>query len=84
MGGAKRYPSIAFYNFIEMMGFAGSTHPTGSDMADTFPASEEVRRFKQRRRSFATAELSDQQVQAISASRMDERHAHLDSILQPK
>jgi hypothetical protein len=38
-------------------------------------------RFKERRRSFATAELSDEKVQAIGASRMDERHAHLDAVL---
>ncbi len=42
---------------------------------------EEFRRFKQRRRSFATAELSDEKVAAIAASRMDERHAHLDALL---
>lgn len=36
------------------------------------------------RRAFATAELSDELVQAISASRMDERHAHLDAMLEPK
>jgi len=42
---------------------------------------EEFRRFKQRRRSFATAELSDEKIAAIAASRMDERHAHLDAIL---
>ncbi len=45
---------------------------------------EEFRRFKQRRRSFATAELSDEQVEAIGASRMDERHSHLDAILEKK
>jgi hypothetical protein len=45
---------------------------------------EEFRRFKQRRRSFATAELSDERAQAIAASRMDERHAHLDDMLKPK
>ncbi len=49
-------------------------------MADT----EELRRSKQRRRSFATAELSDERVQAIGASRMDERHAHLDAMLEPE
>ncbi len=42
---------------------------------------EEFRRFKQRRRSFATAELSDEKVAAIAASRMDDRHAHLDALL---
>jgi len=45
---------------------------------------EEFQRFKQRRRSFATAELSDEKVQAIGSSRMDERHAHLDAILDRK
>jgi hypothetical protein len=45
---------------------------------------EEFRRFKQRRRSFPTAELSDERVQAIGASRMDERHSHLDVVLEQK
>ena len=49
-------------------------------MADTVPASE----FTRHRRSFATAELSDERVQAIGSSRMDERHAHLDKLLDPK
>jgi hypothetical protein len=44
---------------------------------------EEFRRFKQRRRSFAAAELSDERVQAISTSRMDARHAHLDAVFKP-
>ncbi|MEA2795344.1 MAG: hypothetical protein QOI87_2724 [Bradyrhizobium sp.] len=38
-------------------------------------------RVKERRRSFATAELPDEKVQAIGASRMDERHAYLDAVL---
>jgi hypothetical protein len=45
---------------------------------------EEFQRFRNRRRSFATAELSDERVRAIGASRMDDRHAHLDSILKKK
>lgn len=45
---------------------------------------EEFRRFKQRRRSFATAELPDEKVEAVRASRMDKRHAHLDDMLEPK
>jgi hypothetical protein len=45
---------------------------------------EEFRRFQQRRRSFATAELSEEKAQAIGSSRMDERHAHLDDVLEPK
>jgi hypothetical protein len=48
-------------------------------MADT-----EGLRSKKRRRSFATAELSDERAQAIGSSRMDERHAHLDAVLEPK
>ncbi|MGB6400916.1 MAG: hypothetical protein WBF73_35345 [Bradyrhizobium sp.] len=49
-------------------------------MADT----EEIHHFNERRHSFATAELSDEKVQAIGASRMDQRHAHLDAVLEPK
>jgi hypothetical protein len=45
---------------------------------------EEFRCFKQRRRSFATVELSDERVWEIGASQMDERHAHLDVMLKPK
>jgi hypothetical protein len=44
---------------------------------------EEFRRL-QRRRSFATAELSGKRVQAIGASRMDKRHAHLNAVHKPK
>lgn len=40
--------------------------------------------IKQHRRSFATAKLSDERVRAIGASRMDERHAPLDTLLKPK
>ena len=45
---------------------------------------EEFLRYKQRRRGFATAELSEERAQAIAASRMDERHAHLNALLEPK
>ena len=45
---------------------------------------EEFRRLKQRRRSFATAELSDERVQTIGAARMDERHANLEAVLESK
>jgi hypothetical protein len=45
---------------------------------------EEFRRFRENRRSFATAELPEEKVEAIRASRMDERHAHLDTLLDPK
>ena len=45
---------------------------------------EEFRRFRESRHSFATADLSEQKVKAIGASRMDARHKHLDSILDSK
>jgi PHD/YefM family antitoxin component YafN of YafNO toxin-antitoxin module len=45
---------------------------------------EEFRRYARRRRSFATAELSNERAQAIGASRMHKRHAHLDAVLKPK
>jgi len=52
-----------------------------------FRCTKRIRRiptFKQHRRSFATAELSDERARAIGSSRMDERHAHLDAMLEPK
>jgi hypothetical protein len=45
---------------------------------------EEFRRFRESRRSFATAELSEEKVEAIRASRMDPRHAPLDAMLDPE
>ena len=45
---------------------------------------EESRRFQESRRSFATAELPEEKVKAIGASRMDRRHAHLNALLDPK
>ena len=42
---------------------------------------EAFKRFKESRRSFATVELPDDKAKAISASRMDDRHKHLDSML---
>jgi PHD/YefM family antitoxin component YafN of YafNO toxin-antitoxin module len=42
---------------------------------------EAIRRFKESRRSFATTELSEEKAKAISSSRMDPRHAHLDAML---
>jgi hypothetical protein len=45
---------------------------------------EEFKRFRESRRSFATAELSEEKVKAIGASRMDARHKHLDRMLDPK
>lgn len=45
---------------------------------------EEFKRFRDSRRSFATAELPEEKVKAIRASRMDQRHAHLNDMLDPK
>jgi hypothetical protein len=45
---------------------------------------EEFKRFKESRRSFATADLPEEKIKAIGASRMDERHAHLDAVLDRK
>jgi PHD/YefM family antitoxin component YafN of YafNO toxin-antitoxin module len=41
---------------------------------------EAFKQYKESRRSFATAELSEEKANAISASRMDPRHAHLDAM----
>ena len=56
---------------------------TVSDTEVTFAASldEEFRRLQH---GFATAELSDERVQAIGASRMNERRAPLDAMLDRK
>jgi PHD/YefM family antitoxin component YafN of YafNO toxin-antitoxin module len=42
---------------------------------------EAFERFKASRRSFATVDLAEGHANAISASRMDARHAHLDRLL---
>jgi hypothetical protein len=42
---------------------------------------EEFERFRSQRLSFATADLSDEKIHAITNSRMDSRHAHLDALL---
>jgi hypothetical protein len=41
-------------------------------------------RFKEQHLSFATVDLPPEKVQAIMATRMDERHAHLDAMLDPE
>lgn len=43
---------------------------------------EEFLRFRESRRSFATAELPEEKLKAISESRMDPRHSHLDALLE--
>lgn len=45
---------------------------------------EEFKRFQESRRSFATAELPEEKIEAIRVSRMDPRHALLDSLLDPE
>jgi hypothetical protein len=45
---------------------------------------EAFRRFRESRRSFATAELPEEKIRTIGSSRMDARHAHLDKLLDPK
>lgn len=45
---------------------------------------EAFKRFKARRQSFATAELPDEKIEAIAATRMDPRHLHLDAMLDPE
>jgi PHD/YefM family antitoxin component YafN of YafNO toxin-antitoxin module len=42
---------------------------------------EAFKRFRESRRSFATVGLDEEKAQAISASRMHERHNHLDALL---
>ena len=45
---------------------------------------QEYARMKAARRSFATAELSEEKVQAVAKSRMHRRHKHLDALLNTK
>jgi hypothetical protein len=42
---------------------------------------EAFKRYRDSRRSFATVDLPEEEANAISASRMDPRHAHLDAML---
>lgn len=45
---------------------------------------EELLKLKGHRRSFATADLSDERVKAITSSRMAKRHDHLNKVLDSK
>jgi hypothetical protein len=45
---------------------------------------EELQKLKSMRRRFRTAELSDAEVEQIASARMDPRHDHLNSLLDPK
>lgn len=42
---------------------------------------EELHKLKNMRRRFLTAELPDEEVERIAASRMDARHDHLNALL---
>jgi hypothetical protein len=45
---------------------------------------EELRKLKGKRRSFATADLADEKVRAITSSRMAKRRDHLNKLLDRK
>jgi predicted CopG family antitoxin len=45
---------------------------------------EELLKLKDNRRSFATTDLSDEEVEAIKSSRMASRHDHLNELLDEK
>ena len=67
------------------MGKFGKELIESTQQAARHAAGKKVRGLRKlRRRSFATAEMPDEKVQAIGASRMDERHAHLDAVLKRK
>jgi hypothetical protein len=42
---------------------------------------EEFERFRAQRQSFAVVDLSEEKIEAISKSRMDNRHDHLNALL---
>jgi hypothetical protein len=45
---------------------------------------EAFARFQAQKRSFATAELPDEKIKAIAATKMDRRHDHLNKLLDEK
>lgn len=45
---------------------------------------EELLKLKNQRRSIATVDLPEDKIRAIEATRMDPRHDHLNSLLEPK
>jgi hypothetical protein len=45
---------------------------------------EDFMRFRSQRRSFATADLPEERVRGVAETRMDERHKHLNDLLDPK
>jgi ATP/maltotriose-dependent transcriptional regulator MalT len=69
---------------VHMARFANELIESMRKAAEHAANEKACKKIKQHGRRFATAELSDERVQEIGSSRMDERHAHLDSILRPK
>ena len=57
-----------------------STRQAAGDAA----GKKELAKKTSHRRSFATADLSDERVRTIGAARMDKRHAQLDNALKTK
>lgn len=51
-------------------------------IAGYFIAPDDYERMRTQRRSFATAELDDPKVEAVSRSRMHRRHTHLNKLLK--
>jgi hypothetical protein len=45
---------------------------------------EELQKLRSMRQRFRTAELSEEEVEQIASARMDPRHDHLNSLLDPK
>ena len=45
---------------------------------------EELMKLNDIRKSFATEELSDEEVEVIASQRMDPRHDHLNALLDPQ
>lgn len=45
---------------------------------------QEFERFRAQRRSFATVDLPEDKIRAIAATKMDERHDHLNALLDRK
>jgi hypothetical protein len=74
-----RYRLIAQRGAVEVTSHG---HVTGYFV----PAEEyqEFLRFKAQRRTFATADLSDDEVRTIGKSRMHRRHDHLNSLMDRK
>ena len=77
--------NFGHYRMLAQKGaIAVSSHGTVSGYFVPADEYEEFARFRAQRHSFATAELSDDKIRAISSSRMDSRHDHLNALLDSK